>query len=246
MVAPRIFFVVGFSSEREAADSGQRSLNHCSSRPGNFSPSISYLMLSLKNWASTAVWLLLALPFVHAQNTAIAPVKPKWEFGLRGGVGFSSIQLDNRLPRTQIRSYSGGRAQYEDVNKTRSELYIGGYATRYFGTRWSLRSELSLISQTNGGMSLSAGIFPRYRLTNWLNLEAGFESRLALSYLGKSESRFSIGTAISHKDMEFNFRFAPVYRPTTIYGKGAWTGAIQVGASFKLAKIGKGFGSKRN
>lgn len=203
-------------------------------------------MLSLKIWAATVLWLLLALPFVHGQNIAVSPVKPKWEFGLRGGAGFSSIQLDKRQPRPRVITFSDGRIRYENIHQARPELYIGGYATRYFGERWSLRSELSLISQTHEGMSLSAGMFPRYRLTNWLNLEAGFESRLALSSLGRSESRFSIGAAINHKDMEFNFRFAPGYQPATIYGKGGWTAGIQVGASFKLASIGKGMRGKKN
>ncbi len=203
-------------------------------------------MLTLKIWAATVVWLLLALPFVYGQNIPVSPVKPKWEFGLRGGAGFSSLHLDNRSPRRQVIHLSDGSIWYDRPNSTRSELYIGGYATRYFGERWSLRSELSVISQTYDGMSLSAGLFPRYRLAKWLNLEAGFESRLALSPQGRSESRFSIGAAINHKDLEFNFRFAPGYQPATIYGKGGWTAAVQVGASFKLASIGKGMRGKKN
>jgi hypothetical protein len=46
--------------------------------------------------------------------------------------------------------------------------------------------------------------------------------------------------------MEFNFRFAPGYQPANPFNRGGWTAAVQVGASFKLASIGKGLRGKKN
>ncbi len=191
------------------------------------------------------LWLLLALPMAHSQTSDLLLSRPKWEFGLRSGVGFSSIHLDGRNPYTEYFVYGGGNGPRYGNSSPRSELYLGAYATRNFGRNWSIRSELSVVSKTYEGMSMSLGIFPRYRLTNWMKLETGFEHLQPLSSLGKSESRFSIGAVFGMKDLEFNLRFAPGYQSAVPYGKKAWLGSFQAGASVKLASIGKVFRDKK-
>lgn len=206
---------------------------------------ISHLMHSSKIWASTALWLLLALPVVHSQTSDMLLTRPKWEFGLRSGAGFSSIQLDGRNPRTEYFVYGGSSRVLYGNSSPRSELYLGAYATRNFRRNWSVRSELSVVSKTYEGMSVSLGVFPRYRLTNWLKLETGMEHRIPLSGWGKSESRFTVGAVFGGKDLEFNLRFAPSYQPATPYGKNAWLGSFQAGASVRLASISKVFRDKK-
>jgi hypothetical protein len=203
-------------------------------------------MHSLKFWVATVLWLLLVLPLAVCQTTPITSSNPKWDFGLRGGAGFSSIHLDNRQPFTEYFRSGGGRIRYENSNP-KAELYLGAYATRHFGQKWSLRSELSLVSKSYEGMSLSMGVFPRYQLTKWMKLETGFETRVPLSVWGRSETRFAIGAAFGRKDVEFNVRFAPSYQPASPFNRGStWLGAFQAGASFKLASVGKVFRGKKS
>ncbi len=203
-------------------------------------------MHSLKFWVATVLWLLLALPMVNSQTTLVPSTKPKWEFGVRGGVGFNSIHLDNRQPFTEYFTVRGGRAIHGTSNP-KSELYLGAYATRHFSQKWSLRSELSLLSQTYEGTSISLGVFPRYQLTKWMKLETGFETRLPVSGFVSAETRFAIGAAFGAKDVEFNVRFAPSYQPVTPFNQNkTWLGALQVGMSVNLVKVGKVFKGKKS
>ncbi len=194
-------------------------------------------MFSSKPWAVAVLWLLLALP-LGGQNTAALTPTPKWEFGLRGGAGLNLIPFNGRRARIRYRILSGNNIQYGN-SSPRPEIYIGSYATRNFRQHWSIRSELSAISQTYEGMSLSIGAFPRYSLTSWLNLETGLETRIPFSKWGRVETRFSVGAAFGLKGLEFNLRFAPVYQSLTPFSRGAWFGSMQAGASFKLASAGK-------
>jgi hypothetical protein len=197
-------------------------------------------MSTLKIWAYTILCGLLSIPMANSQTVSIPVVTPKWEFGLRSGAGFSSIHLDGRNPRSEWIQIGGGRTRYGNSDP-RGELYVGAFATRHFGQRWSVRSELSAVSKTYEGMSMALGVFPRYRLNSWLSLEAGIEHRLPLSNWGKSETRFSGGLVFGGKDLEFNLRFAPSYQPTTPFGRSSWLGSFQVGASYRLASVGKIF-----
>ena len=135
-------------------------------------------MILSKFWASNIVWMLLSTSTAYSQALDYSAPLPKWEFGLRGGAGLSSLHLDRRQSLVVISSRSRGRG-YNDPTR-HGELYIGSYATRHFGRHWSVRSELSLISQTYVAMSGSLGIFPRYCLTNWLSLETGIEGFCAV------------------------------------------------------------------
>jgi len=200
-------------------------------------------MSTSKIWANTVLCLLLAMPMAYSQTTNIPVVTPKWEFGLRSGAGFSSIHLDGRNPRSEWIQIGGGRTRYGNSDP-RGELSVGAFATRHFGQKWSVRSEVSAVSRTLEGMSMAVGVFPRYRLNSWLSLEAGIEQRLPLSNWGNSETRFSGGLVFGGKDLEFNLRFAPSYQPTTPFGRSTWLGSFQVGASYKLASVGKIFRKK--
>jgi len=202
-------------------------------------------MLFAKIWASTALWLLLALPVAHSQTSDILLSRPKWEFGLRSGAGFSGMHLDGQNPHSEHFVLRGDKGARYGNSSPRAELYLGAYATRNFGSNWSIRSEFSAVSKNYEGMSMSLGLFPRYRLTNWLKLETGFEHRLPLSAWGKSESRFSVGAVFGGKDLEFNLRFAPGYQSNTPYSSKSWLGSFQAGASFRLASIGKVFRDKK-
>lgn len=203
-------------------------------------------MHSFKFWVATVLWLLLALPMVNSQTTLILSSKPKWEFGVRGGAGFNSIHLDNRQSFTEYFIYGAGRVRFGNSNP-KSELYLGAYATRHFGQKWSLRSELSLASQTYEGMSMSLGVFPRYQLAKWMKLETGFETRVPLSGYGRAETRFAIGAAFGSKDVEFNVRFSPSYQPASPFNRGStWLGAFQAGMSLNLVKVGKVFKGKKS
>lgn len=186
------------------------------------------------------LWWCLAAPLAYCQSTNLPLATPKWEFGLRSGAGVSAIPLNGNLPRLEY-FVLGGNNKVRYSNSPRAELYLGGYATRNFGPKWSLRSELSMVSKTYEGMSAALGVFPRYRLTPWLSLETGVEHRMPLSVWGRRESRFSIGAVLGAKDLEFNLRFAPAYQPTSPYGRSHWAAAFQVGASYRLASVGKIF-----
>lgn len=198
-------------------------------------------MQSLNIWVSTMLWWCLAAPLAYSQSNNLSLSTPKWEFGLRSGVGFSAVHLDGNYPRSEYFVLGGNNKVLYGNTSPRAELYLGGYITRNFGPNWSLRSELSMVSKTDEGMSAALGVFPRYRLTPWLSLETGIEHRQPLSLMGRSESRFSVGAALGGKDLEFNLRFAPAFMPTTPYGRSHWLGAFQVGASYRLANVGKIF-----
>lgn len=198
-------------------------------------------MISSKLLTSIIVWLLLALPAVHSQTLNIHPIFPKWDFGLRGGAGFSFIPLDRRQSSIFISSGSLG----EGLIFRYGELYLGSYVTRYFGRHWSVRSELSVISKTLGTISASLGVFPRYRLTKFLNLETGMEARLPFNGWERARSRFSVGAAFGIKQLEFNLRISPDYQPPTPYNRGGWSASCHAGVSTKLANIGNLFGKKK-
>ncbi len=187
-------------------------------------------MISSKIWGNTLLCWLLALPLARTQNTTIVtPVAPKWEFGIRGGAGFNKTHIARHY------QYAYGE------NATQREYYLGGYATRHFGSRWSLRSELSLLTtpSTPNNLELTVGLLSRYRLTHWLSLEAGLEAKQVISGFNRNNSNLWLGTVLNWKNVEFNLRYAPSYAPTTPFACGGWGGNFQVGASFRLAKVGK-------
>lgn len=190
-----------------------------------------------KFWACTTLCWLLALPFANTQNmNTLVTVNPKWEFGLRGGAGFNLSHLVNQQRYDLPRQYFSTRIISERPNSTR-ELYMGAYATRYFNNRWSLRSELSLLSTNNNGPFVTVGLFPRYKLTNWLSLEAGLEVTHTLSKLSTNGGTAWFGAAVGNKNLEFNVRYSPNYEPSTQFGRGGWNHTIQAGVGIKLLKV---------
>lgn len=201
-------------------------------------------MSIIKIWAYTLLCWILALPMAYCQMLNIPVPTPKWEFGLRSGAGFNSIHLEGHNPRAPWVSHGGGALHYGNANQ-HAELYVGAFATRHFGQKWSVRSELSAVSRTYEGMSIALGVFPRYRLNNWFSLEAGIEQRMLLSNWEQSETKFTGGIVFGRKDLEFNLRFGPYYQPTTPFGREAWLGSIQVGTSIRLASAGKALQSKK-
>lgn len=189
----------------------------------------------------------LALPFAYNQQVSNAPaiddalppikIKPpisKWEFGLRGGVGTFQSQ-----PKRERINFSGLGAGQTDQG---AQYYLGGFLTRNFNQRWSLRSELSLLTNPyqNGGISL--GLFPRYKLTNWLSLEAGVEARQMFAGNTPKTSNAWLGAAFTLGKVEFNARFSPGYNHASnvpYSQKGYWTNGLQLGMSLTLGKKGK-------
>ena len=168
----------------------------------------------------------MALPLLQAQNTPNpAPVTPKWEFGLRSGAGFHTSNLFLGI----------------DPNGRNSpmEYYGGAYLTRNLSNRWSLRSELSAVLYPYNNLALTVGLFPRYRLTNWLSLEAGIESKQVIAGYDRNNAKIWLGTAFHWKKLELNFRFAPGYTPSSRFSRGAWHNTIQLGLSYKLSKTSK-------
>jgi hypothetical protein len=195
-------------------------------------------MISSKIWACTGLCWLLALPLASTQNIDISkPATPKWEFGLRGGAGFNASHIERRFMYTL--QGSGSPQFFSERPRYNREYYLGGYATRFLSPRWSLRSELSILSTSYNGPALTVGLFPRYKLTNWLSLEAGFEASHALSNWGRNGVRGSLGAEIGWKNIGFNVRFSPSYSPPSMFGRGGWHNTLQVGMSYKLSKLSK-------
>lgn len=189
---------------------------------------------------------LVALPFVKAQELKIPEtVLPlqKWEFGLRGGTGFNLTQ-----GRKQTIGYtaSDGSFQYVDVNAPDyREYYLGGYLTRNFNSRWSLRSELSMLSTRDAGSAVTVGLFPRYKLNKWLSLETGVEAQHRISGFGKNAYRAYVGAAAKVGDVEFNVRFSPNYQKPTAFSRGGWNNILQAGMSVNLSKLSNRINSKK-
>ena len=196
------------------------------------------LMLSSKFWAATLLWSLLALPLAYSQAPTASISSPKWEFGLRGGVGFSMQHVFKEGRTTYV--YPDGQLE--------NTYYLGAYATRNFNQRWSLRTELSGITavdtgpfRTKNNFSLSLGLYPRYRLNKWLSLETGVESNFRLGSEGKPSTNLWFGTVLHWKNVELNARFSPGYAPKNEFHSAYWQNTFQVGASVRLASVGKLF-----
>jgi hypothetical protein len=215
---------------------------NCSSRPGFshlFFP-IILMKLSFKTGVATFVCLLLCLISVQSQIPSdLVRSHPKWTFGIYAGAGFTSQA--NR-PTATIYSLGGSRqgssfsnGQFEPFN----ELSLGGYATRRLNDRWSLRSELLVHSKSYGSTALSVGLFPRYRILPWLQLEAGVEARQTLNGTDANESRFWLGAAFGKKDLAFNIRFAPGFTPGANGKKGTLMSTVQIGVSLPLSNISR-------
>lgn len=190
-------------------------------------------MFSSKVWAPTALGLLLPLSSLIAQNASEAQFIPKWEFGLRSGLGFNMSHFKEVGNTTYL---------YPDGQITGAN-YLGGFATRNFNRRWSLRTELSAVRGTEE-TALSLGIYPRYHLTKWLGLEAGLEARNMLDIGEKNQSKLWLGTALSWKGMELNLRYSPSFMPKTNFLQQNWQHSFQVGLSLNLARVGKVLSSK--
>ncbi len=191
-----------------------------------------------KNWTIASLCWFLALPWAFSQNTDLVLPKPKWEFGIRSGAGFNNLHLSNGTPNVSYTVEQNGFVAIN--NEVKTELYLGAYATRYFASRWSLRSELSIVSSPGYRLQYSLGAFSRYRINRWLQLEAGLEARSGKYWGAGMDNKFSVGAVLKHKDMEFNLRFAPNCQRRGIFEqKGSWFGSVQAGVSVKLASLGK-------
>ncbi len=195
-------------------------------------------MLYPKNWTIASLCWFLALPWAFSQNTDLVLPKPKWEFGIRTGAGFNYLHLSGGTPNA---SYIVEKNVFVVLNNgAKSELYLGAYATRYFASRWSLRSELSIVSTPGYQLQGSLGAFSRYRINKWLQLEAGLETRSGKIWGAGMVNKFTVGAVLKHKNLEFNMRFAPSYQPAGPFNRNdAWFGSVQAGVSVKLASLGK-------
>lgn len=200
-------------------------------------------MILSKFWVCTALCSLLAMPFSFSQNLLNAPATTKavpqpsiakWSFGLRGGVG--SFQTAKFRRNNQFVYYNGSPVTLTDQGM---QYYLGGYATRHFNERWSLRSELSILSNPGINAGVSLGLFPRYKLVRWLSLEAGIEARQMFSGNSPQSSNAWLGVALTGKNVEFHARFSPGYTPGNKFLKGGWSSALQIGMSVNLGKKGR-------
>jgi hypothetical protein len=180
-------------------------------------------MILPKLGGGIAICWLMAMPLAQSQsNNETQP--SKWEFGARAGIGQENILSQDYFNRP-IRNIS-------------NEYYLGGYATRHFNRRWSLRNELSIILNPNvqQGATFSLGVFPRYRLNKLFSLEAGLEARRRFTSPDYNHSRLSIGAVFHAKRFEFNLRFAPGYQAPTPFSTRTLVGNIQAGVSFRIGK----------
>ena len=197
-------------------------------------------MLSFKIQISAVLCGFLALPFAYTQDVKIQDVvafKPKWEVGLRSGAGFNLSHSERQVERS-------GNAYYVRPLPYK-EYYLGGYLTRHFKPRFSLRSELSFLSNTYTGSAVTVGLFPRYKLNHWLSLEAGAEATHTLTEKGKNTYRGWLGVALGFEDMEFNLRFSPNHQSASQFGPASWNNLLQAGMSVNLAKLSNRMNRKK-
>jgi len=170
-----------------------------------------------------------------ATETAIPQLTiSKWSIGLRGGIG--SFQIPQFRRNGQLVFING---QQERATDQGAQYFLGGYATRNFNERWSLRSELSILTNPGQNAGISLGLFPRYKLTNWVSLEAGVEASQMFSGDTAQSSNAWLGVALTAKNIEFHARFSPGYTPGTSFYRGGWSNALQLGMSFNLGKKGR-------
>lgn len=199
------------------------------------------LMDTTKKIAAAALlFSLLSLPRLVSQNIATPSILPKWEFGLRGGAGVSMIHLEGRKPYAVTTKLMAGRNMEYD-NRPKPEIQSGIYLTRNLGHRWSVRSELTLVTNNQRNLQIALGVFPRYQVNSWLKLEAGVEAKTPLFTREKIEERYWFGAAIGSQGLEFNLRFSPTYERPILVGEKEWLGTFQAGATARLAKIGQLF-----
>lgn len=196
--------------------------------------------------AAALLWPAVVCP-VSAQETF-----SKWETGIKAGL--MSDLTTSRSP------YTGSRW----ANNT--AFTVGGYATRFFNPKWSLRGELLYNRNGNAGQpihyistnghafyrvgglqqSVSLILAPRYRVNSWLDLELATEARVPVGPASPFESTRPLllnawaGAALHLGRFEVNVRYAPGYKPQNEYGRSAWTHGLQLGLSTRL------FQSKKN
>ncbi|MBN8678583.1 MAG: hypothetical protein J0M29_10185 [Chitinophagales bacterium] len=198
-----------------------------------------------------AALVLCLLPTLASSQQAIAesvvPKYPAWRYGLHFGAGFTSQKL---IEAGSAQYYSSSYyAQGQSLSNARfapySEYAFGGFLTRQLNDRWSLRSEMTYFKRTYGSTALGVGLFPRYRVLPWLQLEAGVEARQTLSGRDGNDSRLWLGAVVGRNGTELSFRYAPGYTQGVGPLKGAFMGTTQVTLSVPLNGIGNAFKRKR-
>ncbi|MBL7808022.1 MAG: hypothetical protein JNN28_09420 [Saprospiraceae bacterium] len=201
--------------------------------------------LSFKAGVVAVMCLLCFRIASYGQTSDLLKNHPKWTYGIYAGAGFTSQSKNPTIYSNRFYSYgyesSFANTQFFPYN----EVSLGGYATRRLNNRWSLRSELLIHRKNYGSTALSVGLFPRYRVLPWLQLEAGVEARQTLSGADANESKFWLGAAFGRKDLEFNIRFAPGFIPGKNGEKASFMSTTQVGVSLPLNNLGRSSRKKK-
>lgn len=179
----------------------------------------------------------------YGQTSDLLKNHPRWTYGIYAGAGLTSLTINPNKYSGSINVYGQESSFANSLFDAYSEISLGGYATRRLNNRWSLRSELLFHRKNYGSTALSVGLFPRYRVLPWLQLEAGVEARQTLSGADANESKFWLGAAFGRKDLEFNIRFAPGFIP----GKNgnSFMRTTQVGVSLPLNNLGRSSRKKK-